>query len=175
MEPFDHLEAHAHHVIAIFHTAAGAQNALDELRTEGIDNDSSLSILVRSGSEVPDDEDDEKVLDVATGTVAGGAIGFALGALAFGVPGIGTVVGAGIWTATAIGAALGATAGIEISDYHHAWEGQYRSAIENGSTLIAVSTNDSLVASRTVELFNAADAAQVDHFDHHGTALDLPN
>jgi hypothetical protein len=174
MEPFDHLEAHAHHVIAVFRTTAAAQHALDELRTEGI-NDGSLSILVRSGSDVPHDQDDEKVLDVAAGTVAGGALGFALGALAFGIPGIGTVVGAGLWTATAVGAALGATAGIEVSDYHHAWEGQYRSAIEGGSTLIAVSTDDPLVAAGAVERFQSADATQVDHFDRHGTVLDTPD
>jgi len=113
----------------------------------------------------------EKVRDVTAATAAGTIVGLVAGTLAFALPGVGTVIGAGLWTATAIGASVGATIGIEVSDYHHAWEGLYRAGIAEGNTLVAVSTDNPLVASNTYQLLQAHHPTTLDHFDRHGTRI----
>ena len=171
MEPFDHLSRHSHHVVALFATEAAAESAAADLRRVGVP-DQHLSMLILHGGETPPTgASQESAFDVAAGTVVGGTFGFVAGALAFGIPGVGTVIGAGLWTATAIGAAIGATAGIEVSDYHRAWEGQYRTAVANGDALVAVSTDDALTAAKASEVFTASSANDVRSFDRNGTTV----
>jgi len=173
MEPFDHLNQHAHHVVALFGDPIGAEKAVHELGVDG--SDRSISILIAEGEELPpSDASGERRRDVLAGGALGGMIGLVAGALAFGVPGVGTVVGAGIWSATGVGAALGASVGLEVTDYHRAWEGQYQTAVADGNVLVALSTDDPLLAVETQHTFVSLGAQQIDHFDRHGKAIVAP-
>lgn len=169
MEPFDRLNQHAHHVVALYRTAAEAAGAVEDL-TKAELADAQVSILMQHSDEaLAAGARSEAVRDVSEGTAAGTIVGLVAGTLAFALPGAGTVIGAGLWTATAIGAAVGATIGLEISDYHHAWEGLYRRGVAEGGTLVAVSTDDQQTAATAMGILRAHHPTTIDHFDRHGS------
>lgn len=127
-----------------------AQNAVKELESAGIAS-SEISLLAnKTVSSQYDDVDDasEAGTGAAIGAVAGGAAGLLTGLGLMAIPGVGPVVAAGWFAATALGAvAGGATGGIigalvgagVPEDEAHV----YSEAVRRGGTLLSVKTSDS--------------------------------
>ena len=100
-----------HIIVGVFEDPAAARRAVDALREAGIP-ESATSILCRDRAEAREAmgleplEDDDTVIDEVGGTAAesalvgaavGGMVGLLAGALSFAIPGIGPVLGTGIW------------------------------------------------------------------------------
>src|SRR6476661_739116 len=109
-----------HNVVATFSDMEAARQAMKEVSQAGIDaNDISLLGRDAEASAVTRDtreRDFEVTGDIGRKTTEGAAVGGAVGGAiagtaAFLIPGIGPVVGVGIWAAAAGGALAGGTAG----------------------------------------------------------------
>ena len=104
---------------AVFDSREEAERALNELRSNGVDED-SVSIIGRHGEQsdasggIDDDGDvGEEAGDTAKGAVGGAIAGGLLGVAALAIPGVGPLAAAGAIASTAIpgAAAIGAGAG----------------------------------------------------------------
>ncbi|MDP8970626.1 MAG: hypothetical protein M3N52_09085, partial [Actinomycetota bacterium] len=111
-----------HNVLSTYASMETARAAVGSLENHGIDA-GHISLLGRQVEEAHEHrgtERDQAMLDkaaktavggAATGSAVGGAVGLLAGLAAFGVPGIGPAVGAGIWATTLGGAAAGGGVG----------------------------------------------------------------
>lgn len=106
-------------ISAVFDSRTEAQDAVTELRSNGIESD-KLSIIGRDGdgTNVTDgsgdrSDDGEGMGDTLKGALGGAGIGAILGVAALAIPGVGPLVAAGAIASTAIpsAAAIGAGAG----------------------------------------------------------------
>lgn len=105
----------------------------------------------------------------AAGTVAGGLAGFLAGAAAFAIPGVGPVIGTGVWVATAggatLGSILGVITGVASIPNSEDWELTYQTALSEGRALVAVHPKDADEADRAVETLRRLDPVMLDRYD----------
>jgi hypothetical protein len=151
---------------AVFDSREEAENALSELRSAGI-NEDSISIIGRHGEQddtsggiANDDDAGETAGDTAKGAVGGAIAGGLLGVAALAIPGVGPLAAAGaiasgaIPGAAAIGAGAGAVAGglsgllsnHGVSDEDARY---YEDRINQGGYFLSVDSDNSGVDSET--------------------------
>jgi hypothetical protein len=171
-------------VVATFADMTQARHALDVLEGAGIEA-AQISLLgprVEQAAEEQDTGQRDRAMatDVAkhvgvgaaAGSAAGGALGFLAGAAAFGIPGVGPVVGMGIWATTAGGAFAGATVGGMVGgvaklDMHPDWELTYQD-VKRGRVVVAFHAPDEDEAAQGAELLSRAEPLRVERFDGTG-------
>ena len=144
----------AYNAIATFDTSEEAREAILDLERAGLDG-SQLSFLALDSSEQSLEEraselDEEQISFVARGTAKGGSLGSVGGAAIGGaimlIPGIGTVVGAGVLGAALGGGFFGGVLGGIWGGFNRmgasaAWEETFHH-IESGMALVGVHTDD---------------------------------
>ena len=172
-----------HMIVGVFEDTAAARRAVDALREAGIP-ESAISILCRDRAAAreamglePLDEDDTVIDEVGStavesalvGAAAGGTVGLLAGALSFAVPGIGPVLGTGIWAAAIAGAAgAGATLGLMLRGMRKMWELMYRDAVAEGRVLVSVHSDDAATVERAEAVLRNLRPLRLDHFDEGG-------
>jgi hypothetical protein len=169
--------------VAAFADANAAREALLRLERARIDG-SKLSFLAVDSSDQTINErsselDHEQSSFVARGTAKGGSLGTIGGAAVGGalmlIPGIGTVVGAGVLGAALGGGFFGGVVGGIWGGFNRmgasaAWDETFHD-IGNGVALVGVHTDDRAEFDRARE---ALDGDRVRLFDQNGKPLDEP-
>jgi hypothetical protein len=105
------------------------------------------------------------------GAFLGGVAGFIGGLAAFGIPGIGPVIGTGIWVAsasgTAFGAGLGATlGGVAALPVSGAWD--LAQHVQAGSVLVGVHSDDAKDIEHAEEILGNHAPLRLDRFGGDG-------
>lgn len=144
-----------YNVVGVFTDMESARTAVLALERGGID-EHDISLLGRGAAETKvatnvHEQDGNVTKDVAkvsmAGTAAGGGLGalagFVGGALAWGIPGIGPVVGSAVWAATLGGAGVGAaigglTSGVAVLGQSDTWADTYQETLSAGHVLVGV-------------------------------------
>jgi len=180
----------AFNVVATYQELEQARGAIMDLELAGIDA-ADMSVLGRQLQEaeaiaqhdtsasdkgVAGDVAKGAAAGAAAGTVGGGLLGGLAGALAFAIPGIGPVVGTGIWAATIGGATLGGGAGgvvggIASIPMSPEWDLTYQHAMQNGHVLVAVHAEERDAYDRAVEALRKNDPVNLEEFDEQGRRL----
>lgn len=179
-----------HNVIATFPDMETARKAVGALEDRGIDA-SRLSLLGQKAAEAAESSEnapaDERIMDeqagtalsgIAAGGTAGAAAGFLAGLAAFGIPGAGPVVAAGIWGLTLGGAAAGAGVGLAATGYarikqSEAWELTYE-AVSDGEVAVGVHTPDETELKTAADVLRDHEPTNLRHFDGEGQLLEVP-
>ncbi|MFN2503867.1 MAG: hypothetical protein ABR540_06505 [Acidimicrobiales bacterium] len=173
-----------HNVVATFPDLDTAREALTALNRSGIDAD-DVSLLGRQAQDVESDADTrlrdlDSTADLAKqAAAAGGAgsvVGGIVGAAAFAIPGLGPVIGAGVWAAVAGGAIAGSAVGgmvgaINATELGPEWEVSYGEPLRRGHVLVAVHARDDEQAKSAAEVLEKEGADRVDHLDAEGKPL----
>lgn len=175
-----------HNVMAVLAGMDVAREAIEALERAGIEAN-AISLLGREAEAAAEPtrehqrEGDAAVTSEAGRTAAksaaagagiGGAAGFLAGAAVFGIPGIGPVVGAGIWAATLGGAAAGAgvgftaggVAGVKESE---AW-GLTFEALREGKVVIGVHGEREDMVQRAADVLEGFEPQRLEYFDVEG-------
>jgi hypothetical protein len=178
-----------YNVIAAFADLDGARHAIGALEENGVDA-GNISLLGRAAEEAQDQaethERDEEILEqgtktflggAATGTAAGGVIGFLAGLAAFGVPGLGPVIAGGLWATTIGGAAAGGGVGSALAGYakikqSEAWELASRS-VEAGQAIVGVHSPDEEDVTGAAKVLEAEQPESLTYFDAEGNQTNL--
>lgn len=176
-----------HNVIATYPDMETARKAVGALEDRGIDA-ARLSLLGQKAAEAIDQGEtaaaDERIMDEHAGTAvggilaggaAGGAAGFLAGLAAFGIPGAGPVVAAGIWGLTLGGTAAGAGVGLAATGYarikqSEAWQLTYE-AVSDGEVAVGVHSPDEDEVKIALEVLGEHSPTNVRHFDGEGYLL----
>ncbi|MGH9223968.1 MAG: hypothetical protein ACRD2W_09365 [Acidimicrobiales bacterium] len=170
-----------HNVVGTFPDLDKAREVMEDLNEAGIDAD-DISLLGKQVEEVTSDPDTrlrdmESTAELGKKAATTGGVGAVLGGLAgaavFVLPGIGPVVGAGIWGAVAGGAIAGTIVGgmvgaIDATELGPEWEVTYGEPLQEGRVIVAVHVHDDDDAKKAVEVFEKHDAGSVDHLDEAG-------
>ncbi len=175
-----------HNVLATFPDMEVVRDVIAGLEARGIDGN-KISLLGRSAEEAADPDTRETGrqdkamaseagrsagIGAATGAGVGGAVGFLAGAAAFGIPGVGPAVGAGIWATTIGGAAFGTgvgllqggIAGVKESE---AWQLTYTS-VKEGKVVVGVHAADPDTIDTAAEVLTDHSGSDVQRFDVEG-------
>lgn len=177
-----------YNVTAAYHDMAGARKGVEALERHGVEVD-DISLLGRAAEEAvaPETrgERDDKFMDQTrnvgvggglAGAGAGGTLGFLAGIAAFGIPGVGPVVGGGILAMVAGGAVAGAGVGITAAamtrmKQSEAWEATYAS-VEAGEVVVAMHTANEAEFERAYKVLEGSGTDELHAFDAEGTPLD---
>lgn len=175
-----------YNVLATFPDMKSARDAVEALAHGGTEaND--ISLLGRQVEEAAiardtRERDFEVVGDIGRKTAAGAAVGSAAGgalagAAAFLIPGIGPVVGIGIWAVAAGGALAGGTAGgmvggISALPLNEDWELTYQDSVSQGRVLVAVHTNDAADADSAAEVLQQKGPQKLERLDSGGRPVE---
>jgi hypothetical protein len=168
--------------VAAFTDAPSAREAILALERAGIDG-SKVSFVAYDNSDQSIEQrssemDHEQVGYVARGTAKGGSLGTiggaALGSALMVVPGIGTIVGAGVLGAALGGGFFGGVIGGIWGGFNRmgasaAWDETFHD-IENGMALVGVHTDD---REELEHALRSLDGERVRVFDRDGKAVDL--
>lgn len=191
-QPDPHLEPNrqgfaAHNVTGTFPDMDGARRAIGKLENAGIDS-SLISLIGPGPSEAADATDTRQrdleattrvgkkaVTGAAAGSAIGGGIGFLAGLAAFAVPGVGSVLGTGVWAATVggavagggVGGVVGGVAGVETSD---AWELTFQN-VRAGRVTVGVHADDPQAIDKAAGALDRAGATGLHRFDARGRTL----
>jgi outer membrane lipoprotein SlyB len=171
-------------VVGTFADLASSRAALKALGDTGIDADdvSLLGKQVEEATSNPDTRlrDLDSTTDLAkksgTGAAAGSVIGGIAGAAAFAIPGIGPVIGLGIFAAAAGGAIAGSVVGgmvgaIEATELGPEWEVTYGHPLREGKVLLAVHARDDEEAASAEKVLREHGAEQITHIGADGKPL----
>jgi uncharacterized membrane protein len=170
-----HIETRAVHqrsVVGVFDHEADAERALEQLKELGIGGaDVSLMMRDQAGEEPQGDTGGSPV---TSGAASGAAIGGLLGGLAgwmiaigaIGIPGIGTIVGAGALAAMLTGAAVGAAAGGLVGallglGIPEEEAKAYEAHVRAGRMLVTIHPSSSMDAARAQQLLQSNGAYDV--------------
>jgi hypothetical protein len=178
----------AYNAVATFEDMARAREAMLALEGGGIDGD-DISLLGRAAEEVasnpdPRERDARSTAEVAkagalgatAGAGVGAVAGFVGGALAFGIPGIGPVVGSAIWAATlgsaGTGAAIGGlVAGTAVIGQSEGWAESYQETIRSGRVLVGVHTDTREHLEKAEKILTEHGALNIERLDAGGKRL----
>ncbi len=180
----------AFNIVATYQDLEQAREAILAVQRAGINAD-DISVLGRQIEEARDvserdasasetgvmaDVTKAAVKGTAAGVAAGGALGFLAGALAFGIPGIGPVLGTGIWAATIGGATLGGGVGAHLGGVaalseSEEWTLTYQDELRSGHVLVAVHAEERGAHDRAVEALRKNDPVNLEEFDEQGQRL----
>jgi hypothetical protein len=175
-----------HNVLGVVGDLEQARAVITDLEGSGIDGN-KISLLGRRAEEAgePDrretGEQDAALateagksagVGAAAGAGVGGAVGFLAGAAAFGIPGVGPAVGAGIWATTLGGAGFGAgvgllqggIAGVKESE---AWQLTF-SSVKEGKVVVGVHAEDDGHIDDAERILTEHGAERVERFDAEG-------
>jgi hypothetical protein len=175
-----------HNVLAIFPDLETVRDVIAGLEGRGVDGN-KISLLGRRAEEAAEastretgEQDAAMAADAgrsagvgaAAGAGVGGALGFLAGAAAFGIPGVGPAVGAGIWATTLGGAAFGTgvgllqggIAGVKESE---AWQLTYDS-VKEGRVVVGVHAEDPALIDAAEEVFREHGGSDISRFDVEG-------
>lgn len=176
-----------HNVVACFHDMQGARRAIEALEHAGVPG-SDISLLGPLAEQASDGKDtterDEEIIATATratlggaaaGAGIGGVVGFLAGAAAFGIPGVGPAVGAGVWAATlggvAAGGGVGFTAGaMARMKQSAAWELTLQE-VSDGYVVVGAHTDDPNELEKAVDALRGQDPAKMRRFDEDGNEI----
>ncbi|HVL99649.1 MAG TPA: hypothetical protein VM324_10205 [Egibacteraceae bacterium] len=174
----------AYNVTACYEDMATARRTIESLERAGVPG-SHISLLGPQAEEAAEASDtssrDEEFGETAvratlggaaTGAGVGGAVGFLAGAAAFGIPGVGPAVGAGIWAATLGGAAAGTGVGFTAGamskiKQSEAWELTLQEVGE-GYVVVGAHADDRDELERAVEVLAANNPSRMHRFDAEG-------
>jgi hypothetical protein len=177
----------AYNVAAVFGDMEAARAAIESLELAGVEAN-NISLLGRAGEEATarsstsagEESEREFAADAAksagtgaaVGAGVGGLTGFLAGAAAFGIPGIGPAVGAGIWATTIGGAAAGAGVGFTAGGVSgvkesEAWALTYENVSE-GRVMVGVHSEEPDQVNTAEEVLQGADPIQICTFDRSG-------
>jgi hypothetical protein len=164
-----------------------ARDAVETLERAGVAA-SSISLLGPGAEEAVEQPDtaqrDERMLDkgmkatlggAAAGSGIGGALGFLAGAAAFGIPGVGPAIGAGVWAATIGGAAAGGGVGFTAGamtqlKQSEAWELTLQD-VQAGRVVVGVHTDDEDEHDKAAEALRGTDPQSFNRFDADGRRI----
>jgi hypothetical protein len=175
-----------HNVLGVVADLEHARSVITDLERGGIDGN-KISLLGRSADDAaePDrretGEQDAALaaeagksagVGAAAGAGVGGVVGFLAGAAAFGIPGVGPAVGAGIWASTLGGAAFGTgvgllqggIAGVKESE---AWQLTF-SSVKDGKAVVGVHAEDESHIDTAERILSEHGAQQIERFDAEG-------
>lgn len=155
-------------VTRLFDERAQAMNAVRELKSMGVPED-SISLVANNAAGAHDDDDDNETAEGAgkgatTGGLLGGSAGLLAGLGMLAIPGLGPVVAAGWLASTAVGAVAGAVAGGAaggllgaLKDAGHSEEDAhvYAEGVRRGGSLVSVKAPDDM-ASQVEQVLNSA-------------------
>ncbi len=174
-----------HNVVATFPDLDAAREAMLALGRSGLDAD-NMSMLGRDVRDVESDADTRfRDLEVTgelakKAAIAGGAgtvLGGIVGAVTFALPGLGPVIGSGIWAAVAGGAVAGGAIGgmvgtVASAELGPEWEVSYGEPLREGHVLVAVHAGDDEEAAEAAKILEKEGAERVDHLDAEGKPLE---
>jgi hypothetical protein len=155
-------------VTRLFDERAQAMNAVRELKSMGVPED-SISLVANNAAGAHDDDDDNETAEGAgkgatTGGLLGGSAGLLAGLGMLAIPGLGPVVAAGWLASTAVGAVAGAVAGGAaggllgaLKDAGHSEEDAhvYAEGVRRGGSLVSVKAPDDMAA-QVEQVLNSA-------------------
>jgi hypothetical protein len=171
----------AFNLIAAFVDMTAAERVIGALKDEGVPGE-DISLLGREGGELVTTDDrtteDQRSLGAAVsgtvtgalgGGVLGGAAGFLIGLAALAVPGVGPVISAGVWGATALGAIAGAeggalvgyVTGTELSSQRSA---AYDAHLAQGHVLVGVHAEDSAQLEHAFDVVARSQPLEIDRY-----------
>lgn len=169
--------------VGTFNTDRQADMAVKALEEAGISRE-KVSVLSREQLEdAPEAGLQEEASDLqnsqakgalsgsGAGAIVGGTLGLLAGAAAFGIPGIGPVVGSGIWAAVAGGTAAGATAGGLMGGFRKMWESNYLDALREGKVLVAVNSDDEDMHHEAFMALQFQGAESIQQYDKQGELI----
>jgi hypothetical protein len=173
-----------YNVIAAFPDMDAARHAIGALEEQGVDA-GAISLLGQAAEQAQhqaeepyrDEEFSGKAMRVGVGgalagTAIGGVLGFALGMLGFGVPGLDPVNAGGLWAATLGGAAAGggvgviATANAKIKQ-SEAWELAHQ-PVEAGQVIVGVHSEAENEVHTAAAILRQQNPLSVNEFDAKG-------
>jgi outer membrane lipoprotein SlyB len=174
-----------HNVVATFPDLDAAREAMLALGRSGVDAD-NMSMLGRDVRDVESDPDTRmRDLEVtgdlakkaAVAGSAGTVLGGIVGAAAFALPGLGPVIGSGIWAAVAGGAVAGGAVGgmvgaVAAAELGPEWEVSYGDPLREGRVLVAVHAQNDEEAAEAAKVLEKEGAETVDHLDADGRPLE---
>jgi hypothetical protein len=175
-----------HNVLGVVTDLEQAREVITAFERHGIDGN-KISLLGRQAEEAaqPDRRETGQQdaalaseagksagVGAAAGAGVGGVIGFLAGAAAFGIPGVGPAVGAGIWATTLGGAAFGTgvgllqggIAGVKESE---AWQLTFNS-VKDGKAVVGVHAEDEGHIDAAEKVLTEHGAERVERFDAEG-------
>jgi outer membrane lipoprotein SlyB len=172
-------------VVGTFADLAASRAALKALGETGIDAD-DVSLIGKQVEEVTSNPDTrlrdlDSTADLgkksAAGATAGSVIGGIAGAAAFVIPGVGPVIGLGIFAAAAGGAIAGSVVGgmigaIEATELGPEWEVTYGHPLREGKVLVAVHARDDEEAASAEKVLREHGAERISHLDADGKPLE---
>jgi uncharacterized membrane protein len=171
----------AYNLIAAYPDMTSAERAIERLKDAGIRGE-QVSLLRRNADHVviTDEgktDDRETIADAVRGTVAGtvgggilgGLAGFLIGLAAFAIPGVGPVIGAGVWASTALGVIGGGSAGslvgaITGAALSNEKDETYRTHLELGHVLVGIQSDDPTEFERAFETVVVSQPLSVDRY-----------
>jgi hypothetical protein len=177
----------AYNVTAAYPDMEAAREGVEALERSGVTG-SRISLLGRQAEEAAEVRDtaprDQRTIEegmkstiggAAAGTGVGAALGFVAGAAAFGIPGVGPAVGAGIWAAVLGGAAAGGGVGFTAGamarmKQSEAWELTLED-VRNGRVIVGAHTDDKEEFDRAVEALEGTSPQTMRQFDADGNPV----
>lgn len=177
----------AHNVVAVLPGMQEARKAIDALERGGIEA-AEISLLGAAAEEAAEHMDTRErdagvagrvgtraAVGAAAGGATGGMAGFLAGLAAFGLPGVGPVLGAGVWAATIGGAVAGGSVGGVIGGYsavdmNDAFELTYES-VRAGRVLVGVHSEDPDRVDKGEQILRKLEPLSVERFDASGRRL----
>jgi hypothetical protein len=178
----------SHNAIATFSDMESARAALLALENGGIDGN-DLSILGRGAAEAATETDPRErdagalstvakagAAGTAAGATGGALVGLIGGALAWGIPGIGPVVGSALWAATLGGAGVGAAigglvTGTAVIGQSEGWADSYHESIRAGQVLVGVHVDGRRQLDKAVGILESKAPLRIDRLDEKGRPL----
>jgi hypothetical protein len=178
----------AYNVTGCYPDMEGARAGVEALEEAGVAG-SRISLLGQAAEEAAEVSDtrqrDEQTIregmkstigGAAAGTGVGAAVGFIAGAVAFGIPGIGPAVAAGIWATTLGGAVAGGGVGFTAGamarmKQSEAWE-LTLADVREGRVIVGAHTDDPEEFARASEALEQTGPDTLRFFDRGGANLD---
>lgn len=170
-----------HTVVGIFEDVSRAERAINDLKVAGFTPD-SISVVTKDRSEqstltdtIGDDGEHNKAGEgVLAGSLGGGTLGAVIGWLLAGgtalIPGVGPVVAAGIFGATAAGALIGGSlggvaGGLAGSGVPEDEASEYQERVKGGSTLLTVQAANGNLLEAAMDVFERNQADSTRYYD----------
>ena len=148
-------------IVGVFSAREQAERAAQQLRQEGFDRE--ISIVVKDNNQEQGENDTTMSNDsVVDGATMGALGGFALGAGALAVPGVGPLLAAGTLASALTGAAAGGLGGALIDlGIPEVESREYEGDVKSGKALITVECSDDNKARKASQVLQSNGAEKV--------------
>lgn len=149
-------------IVGVFSAREQAERAAQQLRQEGFNRE--ISIVVKDNNQQQQGRDNTTMSNdsVADGATMGALGGFALGAGALAIPGVGPILAAGTLASALTGAAAGGIGGALIDlGIPEVESKEYESDVKSGKALITVECGDDNKARKASQVLQNNGAEKV--------------